>query len=227
MLLVQSIQITDKFGFDKQTSLEKARSSSETVFVSTDPAAFCVNGLGIHLLILYAIHTINFKNVDYFFVFNWKKKELLWPVQYFCSLNWQSLPFGHICINVAERYDRLIPVLHRMAHHCKHQLCREAERIRLASYTIMIIHWVVDMDIFKIPRFSLDNHNSMRAHIQKMKFNRNSTERGEWMIHKRCVSWQSELKNNGQYHILNQFNAQCNAGKTFFTRITNYFSFHS
>lgn len=46
MLLVQSIQITDKFGFDKQTSLEKSRSSSETVFVSTDPAAFCVNGLG-------------------------------------------------------------------------------------------------------------------------------------------------------------------------------------
>lgn len=53
MLLVQSIQITDKFGFDKQTSLEKARSSSETVFVSTDPAAFCVNGLG-NVLILYA-----------------------------------------------------------------------------------------------------------------------------------------------------------------------------
>lgn len=46
MLLVQSIQITDKFGFDKQTSLEKSRASSETVFVSTDPAAFCVNGLG-------------------------------------------------------------------------------------------------------------------------------------------------------------------------------------
>lgn len=46
MLLVQSIQITDKFGFDKQTSLDKSRSSSETVFVSTDPAAFCVNGLG-------------------------------------------------------------------------------------------------------------------------------------------------------------------------------------
>lgn len=45
MLLVQSIQITDKFGFDKQTS-EKSRASSETVFVSTDPAAFCVNGLG-------------------------------------------------------------------------------------------------------------------------------------------------------------------------------------
>lgn len=46
MLLVQSIQITDKFGFDKQTSFEKSRASSETVFVSTDPAAFCVNGLG-------------------------------------------------------------------------------------------------------------------------------------------------------------------------------------
>lgn len=47
MLLVQSIQITDKFGFDKQTSTEKSRSSSETVFVANDPAtAFCVNGFG-------------------------------------------------------------------------------------------------------------------------------------------------------------------------------------
>lgn len=47
MLLVQSIQITDKFGFDKQTA-EKPRgsTSSETVFVAADPAAFCVNGLG-------------------------------------------------------------------------------------------------------------------------------------------------------------------------------------
>lgn len=49
LLLVQSIQITDKFGFDKQTA-DKARSSSssETVFVATDPASFCVNGLGKH-----------------------------------------------------------------------------------------------------------------------------------------------------------------------------------
>lgn len=46
MLLVQSIQITDKFGFDKQTAVEKTRSSSETVFVASDQAAFCVNGLG-------------------------------------------------------------------------------------------------------------------------------------------------------------------------------------
>lgn len=46
MLLVQSIQITDKFGFEKQTA-DKPRTSSETVFVATDPAAFCVNGLGI------------------------------------------------------------------------------------------------------------------------------------------------------------------------------------
>lgn len=47
MLLVQSIQITDKFGFDKQTA-DKPRgsTSSETVFVAADPAAFCVNGLG-------------------------------------------------------------------------------------------------------------------------------------------------------------------------------------
>lgn len=51
MLLVQSIQITDKFGFDKQTA-EKPRgsSSSETVFVATDPAAFCVNGLGKYII---------------------------------------------------------------------------------------------------------------------------------------------------------------------------------
>lgn len=47
MLLVQSIQITDKFGFDKQTA-DKARSStsSETVFVAAEPGSFCVNGLG-------------------------------------------------------------------------------------------------------------------------------------------------------------------------------------
>lgn len=55
MLLVQSIQITDKFGFDKQTALEKSRSSSETVFVSTDPAAFCVNGLGKYKPIRFAL----------------------------------------------------------------------------------------------------------------------------------------------------------------------------
>lgn len=47
MLLVQSIQITDKFGFDKQTALEKSRASSETVFVASEAAAFCVNGLGM------------------------------------------------------------------------------------------------------------------------------------------------------------------------------------
>lgn len=69
MLLVQSIQITDKFGFDKQTA-DKARSStsSETVFVAADPAAFCVNGLGKYSLknfnyIIYMYENKNQSNI--------------------------------------------------------------------------------------------------------------------------------------------------------------------
>lgn len=47
MLLVQSIQITDKFGFEKQQMAKpKTVSSSETVFFSTDGQGFCVNAIG-------------------------------------------------------------------------------------------------------------------------------------------------------------------------------------
>jgi hypothetical protein len=49
MLLVQSIQITDKFGFaSKQQQAKPTVRSSETVFYASKPDAqsFCVNGLG-------------------------------------------------------------------------------------------------------------------------------------------------------------------------------------
>ncbi|XP_058129267.1 uncharacterized protein LOC131289165 [Anopheles ziemanni] len=47
MLLVQSIQITDKFGFEKQQGAKPKISSSETVFVANDGQGICVNGLGL------------------------------------------------------------------------------------------------------------------------------------------------------------------------------------
>ncbi|XP_037909523.1 uncharacterized protein LOC119650659 isoform X2 [Hermetia illucens] len=48
MLLVQSIQITDKFGFEKQ-QMDKAGNinSSETVFMSSDAQGFCINAIGL------------------------------------------------------------------------------------------------------------------------------------------------------------------------------------
>ena len=46
MLLVQSIQITDKFGFEKQQAKPKAINNSETVFVANSRESVCVNGLG-------------------------------------------------------------------------------------------------------------------------------------------------------------------------------------
>lgn len=49
MLLVQSIQITDIFGFDKQQQATKSTGydSNETVFISSDNAqGFCVNAIG-------------------------------------------------------------------------------------------------------------------------------------------------------------------------------------
>lgn len=51
MLLVQSIQITDKFGFDKlqqQQSKGSGYDTSETVFIASDVTAqgFCVNAIG-------------------------------------------------------------------------------------------------------------------------------------------------------------------------------------
>lgn len=54
MLLVQSIQITDKFGFaNKQQQAKPTVSSSETVFYAKpDSQSFCVNGMGkfLHLI---------------------------------------------------------------------------------------------------------------------------------------------------------------------------------
>ncbi|KAJ6637402.1 hypothetical protein Bhyg_10132, partial [Pseudolycoriella hygida] len=48
MLLVQSIQITDKFGFEKQQSAKpKTSTTSETVFYAPEVTGFCVNGLGL------------------------------------------------------------------------------------------------------------------------------------------------------------------------------------
>lgn len=48
MLLVQTIQITDKFGFEKQQMAKPKGSltSSETMFMANDGQSFCVNGLG-------------------------------------------------------------------------------------------------------------------------------------------------------------------------------------
>lgn len=49
MLLVQTIQITDKFGFDKQRSgNHTTKSSGETIFIENDRVdGFCLNGAGI------------------------------------------------------------------------------------------------------------------------------------------------------------------------------------
>jgi hypothetical protein len=52
MLLVQSIQITDKFGFpSKQQQTKPSVSSSETVFYAKpDAQNICVNGLGKRMI---------------------------------------------------------------------------------------------------------------------------------------------------------------------------------
>lgn len=47
MLLVQSIHITDNFGFDKQSANKQdLASQTETVFLATDSQPYCVNGMG-------------------------------------------------------------------------------------------------------------------------------------------------------------------------------------
>jgi hypothetical protein len=46
MLLVQSIHITDKFGFEKQQQAKGKSANSETVFIASDSQGMCVNGLG-------------------------------------------------------------------------------------------------------------------------------------------------------------------------------------
>lgn len=128
-----------------------------------------------------------------------KIQELLWLVQYFCLLNWRSLPFGRTCINAVERCDRSMAVHHRMVHHCKHPLCRAVERIRLANYTITIIRWVVDMDIFK--RY-LDFHLTITTKCtQTCTYTRTKNENRPECNERRTqtrVSWQCESKNHGQ-----------------------------
>lgn len=52
MLLVQSIQITDKFGFEKQQSAKPKTTTSETVFYAQEVTGFCVNGLGLCFLFM-------------------------------------------------------------------------------------------------------------------------------------------------------------------------------
>jgi hypothetical protein len=50
MLLVQSIHITDKFGFEKQQQAKGKSANSETVFIASDSQGMCVNGLGKHIV---------------------------------------------------------------------------------------------------------------------------------------------------------------------------------
>ncbi|XP_063703650.1 uncharacterized protein LOC134833302 [Culicoides brevitarsis] len=47
MLLVQSIKITDKFGFEKQQGDLDVMQQGGTVFLAPDANNFCVNGLGL------------------------------------------------------------------------------------------------------------------------------------------------------------------------------------
>lgn len=61
MLLVQSIQITDKFGFEKQQqSKPKLVNSSETVFLAADAQGLCVNALGKLMELTVLIPPINY-----------------------------------------------------------------------------------------------------------------------------------------------------------------------
>ena len=47
LLLVQSIQILDKFGFEKQQAKPTSFDTNETVFMAGgEPSGFCVNGMG-------------------------------------------------------------------------------------------------------------------------------------------------------------------------------------
>lgn len=53
MLLVQSIKITDKFGFEKQEGNLDVMKPSGTVFIAPDAQNYCVNGLGEYLILFY------------------------------------------------------------------------------------------------------------------------------------------------------------------------------
>lgn len=66
MLLVQSIQITDKFGFEKQTAPKPKSTSSETVFIASDPS-FCVNGLGNYSQYYFSIFVVFLTDIHYSF----------------------------------------------------------------------------------------------------------------------------------------------------------------
>ncbi|XP_055529344.1 uncharacterized protein LOC129721151 [Wyeomyia smithii] len=73
MLLVQSIQITDKFGFEKQQAKPKI-SSSETVFVaSSDAQGICVNGLG--LLVAGAVFLLGQLAIIAIWTYLWQRRR--------------------------------------------------------------------------------------------------------------------------------------------------------
>ncbi|XP_038104913.1 uncharacterized protein LOC6036502 [Culex quinquefasciatus] len=74
MLLVQSIQITDKFGFEKQQQAKPKISSSETVFVaSSDAQGICVNGLG--LIVAAAVFLLGQLAVIAIWTFLWQRRR--------------------------------------------------------------------------------------------------------------------------------------------------------
>ncbi|XP_062536166.1 uncharacterized protein LOC134205176 [Armigeres subalbatus] len=74
MLLVQSIQITDKFGFEKQQQAKPKISSSETVFVAaSDSQGICVNGLG--LIVAGAVFLLGQLAVIAIWTFLWQRRR--------------------------------------------------------------------------------------------------------------------------------------------------------
>ncbi|XP_055587928.1 uncharacterized protein LOC129740317 [Uranotaenia lowii] len=74
MLLVESIKITDKFGFEKQQQSKPKVSSSETVFVaSSDTQGICVNGLG--LIVAAAIFLLGQLAVIAIWTFLWQRRR--------------------------------------------------------------------------------------------------------------------------------------------------------
>lgn len=71
MLLVQSIQITDKFGFDRQqqskSSFDHFDEHNESVFISSETMqGFCVNAIGKCVLLYFLILTIWFHIIELF-----------------------------------------------------------------------------------------------------------------------------------------------------------------
>ncbi|XP_059621103.1 uncharacterized protein LOC132264798 [Phlebotomus argentipes] len=72
MLLVQSIEITDKFGFEKQQSQIRP-TTKETVFMATDNQAFCINGFG--LILAGAVFLLAQVSVIGIWTFLWQRRR--------------------------------------------------------------------------------------------------------------------------------------------------------